>query len=313
VKEFLINSLRKLPSLLGAVLFALLIWFFVAMTKKYTAARSVPVVIKSDGASRTVKNDYPETVEVKMEGEGWKILSLYLGRVEWAIDLNSEVQRAQLDIQTEKNAAQYLKPLPDGVSILEVQPQRFRLELDEKIEKRIPIVLAENVAPVSGYSISGKIKLEPESLTVSGARSIVASLKEWRAYPLKNVPVKNEFELACELDDSLTDIVKLSADKIKAKGFAEQISEAEFHDIPISIIKTKRPLFVTLIPNRITLVLSGAVSDLAKVRAESLSVSVDAEQILSDTTGYVMPQLRLPKGLHLRKQTPQELQYILRN
>lgn len=283
------------------------------MTKRYTAVISLPVVLKTENASRTVKGDYPSRIEVKLESEGWKILSLYLGRTEWVIDLSNEVQKDVLEIETLAKASQYIKPFPEGMKVLEVEPKVFRMELDEKITKRVPIRLAMLPVAKPGFVIRPNIQIQPESVTVSGARSIVEPITFWKAI----VPIKQElanaFQLELPLEDTLKEIVTRSVSKVKVSGVAEQLSESEFSDVPIALVKSKRPVYVTLIPSRVSLTLSGAVSDLAKVRPESLAVIIDGEKLLSDTTGYIMPIVKYPKGLELRRLSPEKVQYILRN
>ncbi len=298
---------------MGSLFFALLIWFFVAMTKRYTAVISLPVVLKTENASRTVKGDYPARVEVKLESEGWKILSLYLGRTEWVIDLSNEVQKDVLEIETLAKASQYIKPFPEGMKVLEVEPRVLGLELDEKITKRVPIRLATPLIPQSGFVIRPNIQIQPESVTVSGARSIVEPITFWKAIVPNKQELANLFQLELPLEDTLKEIVTRSVSKVKVSGVAEQLSESEFSDVPVSLVKSKRPVYVTLIPSRVNVTLSGAVSDLAKVRAESLAVIIDGEKLLSDTTGYIMPIVKYPKGLELRRLSPEKVQYILRN
>ncbi len=283
------------------------------MTKRYTAAVSLPVVIKTENATRTVKGEYPLRVEVKCEAEGWKILSLYLGQTEWVIDLSSEVQKDILEIETLAKATQYIKPLPEGMKVLEVEPPILELKLDEKITKRVPIRLAAIPQAQAGYVMRSNIQLQPESLTVSGARSVLESISFWKTAVPSVRDVANEFQFELPLDDTLNGIVMRSVSKVKVHGFAEQLSESEFSDVPVSLIKSKRPVYVTLIPNRVSLTLSGAVSDLAKVRSESLTVVVEGDKLLSDTTGFVAPIVKYPKGLELRRASPEKIQYILRN
>ncbi len=283
------------------------------MTKRYTAAISLPVVIKTENATRTVKGEYPTRVEVKCEAEGWKILSLYLGQTEWAIDLSNEVQKDVLQIETLAKATQYIKPLPEGMKVLEVEPPILELELDEKITKRIPIRLAALPGVQPGYVIRPDIQLQPESLTITGARSVLEPISFWKTAVPSMRNVANEFQFELPLDDTLNGIVTRSVSKVKVRGVAEQLAESEFSDVPVSLIKSKRPVYVTLIPNRVSLTLSGAVSELAKVRAESLSVIIDGEKLLSDTTGFVAPTVKYPKGLELRRTSPEKIQYILRN
>lgn len=309
----LLAWLRRVPAIVGSLFFALLIWFFVAMTKRYTAVVSLPIILKTENATRTVKGAYPSQIEVKLEAEGWKILSLYLGQSKWEIDLSKEVQRDVLEIETLAKAFQYIKPLPEGVKVLEVEPEALRLELDEKITKRIPICLASPIMAQPGFVVRPNIHIQPESLVVSGARSVLEPITHWKAIVPEKQKVANDFQLELWLEDTLSGLITRSVNKVKASGTAEQLSESEFKEVPISLLKSKRPVYVTLIPNRINLTLSGAVSDLAKVRAESLTVIVDGEKLLNDTTGFVKPTVKYPKGLQLRRTSPEKVQYILRN
>ncbi|MFQ3598707.1 MAG: hypothetical protein SNJ55_08750 [Chloroherpetonaceae bacterium] len=305
--------LRRVPAIVGSLFFALLIWFFVAMTKRYTAAVSLPLVIKTEGATRTVKGEYPLRIQVKLESEGWKILSLYLGQTEWAIDLSNEVQKDVLEIETLAKASQYIKPLPEGMKVLEVEPEVLELELDEKITKRVPIRLPTPPTAQSGFVVRPNVQIQPESLTVSGARSVLEQITVWKTELPTGRTVANDFQFELLLDDTLSGIVTRSVSKVKVRGTAEQLSESEFRDVPISLLKSKRPVYVTLIPSRVSVILSGAVSDLAKVRAESLAVIIDGEKLLNDTTGFIAPTVKHPKTLELRRTLPEKVQYILRN
>lgn len=311
--SFIVSFLRRVPSILGSLFFALLIWFFVAMTKRYAAAFSLPVVVKSENATRTVKSGFPTRVEVKLEAEGWKLLSLYLARSEWTIDLSNELPKERLEIETLPKAAQYIKPFPEGMKVLEVDPPILEFELDEKITKRVPIRLAATLEARPGYAVRPALVLQPDSLTISGPRSVLDSIAFWNTAPQIARDLANAFELELPIDDALAGVVSKSVGKVKARGVAEQLSEVEFADVPVSLLKSKRPVYVTLIPNRVRVWLGGAVSELAKVRAESLSVIIDGEKLLADTTGFVAPVVKRPPGLEVRRIEPERLQYILRN
>lgn len=283
------------------------------MTKRYTAAVSLPVSLKTENATRTVKGEYPSRIQVKLEAEGWKILSLYLGQTEWAIDLSNEVQKDVLEIETLSKATQYIKPFPEGMKVLEVEPEVIELELDEKITKRVPIRLAALPTAQPGFVVRPNIQIQPDSLIITGARSVIEPIAFWKTEVPARRDVANEFQFELLLDDTLSGLVGRSVSKVKARGVAEQLSESEFSDVPISLLKSKRPVYVTLIPSRVSLTLSGAVSELAKVRPESLAVTIDGEKLLNDTTGYVAPIVKFPKGLELRRLSPEKIQYILRN
>lgn len=308
----LFRALRRLPAFIGAFVCALLIWFFVSMTKRYTSTRSIPLVVRAGEAKVTARNALPRTVNVKFEGEGWKILSLYFTQTEWVIDLSRELAKEVLDIETTKNAAQYIKPLPDGLSAIEVQPTALQLLLDAKLTKRVPIVLATPLEPATGYTVLENWKMKPDSVTLTGARSIIGKLNAWETSREAQSGIAGKFKLEIVLSDTLGGQVEKSVQRVSVTGISEQLAEVEFRDVPVQLEKKGQSGQVTLIPNKVSLVVVGAISELAQVRAESLSVRVSLDSIAADTLGSVSPEITLPIGVKLLRQEPERLQYILR-
>lgn len=170
------------------------------MTKRYAAVVSLPVVIKSENAPQTVKGEFPKRIEAKLEAEGWKLLSLYLGRAEWVVDLGNELAKDYLDIETLPKAAQYIKPFPEGMKVLEVEPPTLELALDEKVTKRVPIRLAATLQAQSGYVIRPNLTMQPESLTISGPRSALDTISFWNTVPSAHRGLANEFQLELPLE-----------------------------------------------------------------------------------------------------------------
>ncbi|MBC8043500.1 MAG: hypothetical protein IAF08_08645 [Rhizobacter sp.] len=310
--EWLLKALRRLPAAFVAFLFAVLIWFFVAMTKRYTTTRSIPIIIRTDEAAVTARNTLPQTLDVKFEGEGWKILSLYFTQTEWIIDLSKELTKDILEIQTTAAAAQYIRPLPEGLSALEVQPPSLQLVLDAKLVRRLPIRLNTTLEPATGYTVLRDLKLSPDSITVSGARSVIGKLSSWPTADLAVKASEGNFKIEVSLSDTLTPQVELSQRVVIITGKTEQLTERTFSDIPVELNEQRPAGQVTLIPNRLNLTVGGALSDLSRLSADSLKVSVSFAAISADTTGSVSPSVHLPEHITLRRKDPERLQYILR-
>lgn len=312
ISDALIEFLRRLPTIAAAFFFALVIWFFVSMTKPYTTTKNIPVVIKIENSRFAIKNKVPKEIEVKFEGIGWKILSLYFTEPEWVIDLGQETEDNVLRIETTKNAALYLKSLPDGLTALNVQPDQLVLRLDEKITKRLPIRLMAKFEPVVGYTLSDRLVIQPESVTVSGSRSRLENMTYWETERTSFTGLNNKFSLDVKLLDTLEGHVSLSAQSAQVIGSAEQLAELEFSDLPVEIETHGTESTVTLIPGRVNIVVGGGLSDLAKLIPDSIRASIRYEDIVSDTTGAVTPTIIVPKHIKLLRTSPEQLQYILR-
>lgn len=302
--------LARIPALFGAVFFALLAWVFVAMSKRYVATQLIPISIKMERAVLAISSPLPKQVEVKVAGEGWKILALYLSHPEWSIDLASELQRSTLTLETVPNAAQYIKPFPDGLTVLDVQPPVLTAQLEKKVTKTVPLRLSPAVTPASGYVIVD-YRLTPDSATISGARRLVEPLEFLEVLP-QGSDLKGNFSVRAVVSDSLSPYLTVSPSSVLLTGTADKLVQVDFADVPVQLIQTSPEASVTLIPNKVKLTIGGAVSDLESLRAEQLRVLVRYDDVLSDTTGAVQPTVILPERLKLLRQQPERLQYILR-
>lgn len=282
------------------------------MTKPYTTTKNIPVVVKIDKSRFAIKSKLPKEIEVKFEGIGWKILALYFTEPEWVIELGQEIEDNVISIETTKNAMLYLKYLPDGLTVLNVQPDILMLRLDEKITKRLPIRLRARFEPVVGYTISEKMTLQPDSVTVSGSRARLENMTYWETKTTEFTGLNSKFKYDVELSDTLAGLVSLSAKSTRVSGSAEQLAEIEFNDLPVEIEKHGTESTVTLIPSRIKVVVGGGISELAGLVADSIHVRIRFDDIVKDTTGSVTPSITVPKRIKLMRSSPEQLQYILR-
>lgn len=303
--------LARVPALTGAALFAMLAWIFVAMSKRYVATQLIPLSVKMERSSLAVRSTLPKQIEVKVSGEGWKILSLYLNRPEWSIDLANELQRPSLTIETVPNAAQYIKPFPEGLTVLDVQPPVLVVELEKKVTKVVPLRLAQTITPASGYVIVS-YQLNPDSATVTGALSLVEPIEYLQVVPQSN-NLKGNFSIRATVSDSrFAPHLHISPSQVTLTGISDKLAQIEFADIPVQLVQASAEASVTLIPNKIKLTVGGAVSDLETLRTEQITAFVRYYDVLSDTTGSVQPTVILPERLKVLHQYPERLQYILR-
>lgn len=302
--------LTRVPAFIGSLLFAISVWLFVAMSKQYVTTFSIPVSVKMERASQAIRSGLPKQVEVKVSGEGWKILSFYLTRAEWTIDLANELQKPVLAIETTPSAAQYIKPLPEALSVLEVQPSQLIVNLERKVTKSVPLRLAQTIVPASGFVIVD-YALKPDSVTISGAASLVEPIEFWEVVP-QSAALKGNFITRAVAVDSLAPYLDIAPSSVTLSGVADKLAQIELADVPIELARAPTPQTVTLIPNKLKLTIGGAVSDLEALRPEEIVARVDYDDIVADTTGAIQPRVTLPKRLRLLRQYPEQLQYILR-
>lgn len=302
--------LARAPALISALLFALSLWLFVAMSKRYVATFRIPTSVKMDQATQAVRSGLPKQVEVKLSGEGWKILAFYLTRAEWTLDLANELRKSTLSIETTPTAAQYIKPLPAELAVLDVQPALLLLDLEQKVTKTVPLRLAQTIVPASGFVITD-YRLTPDSVTISGAASLVEAIDFCEVVP-QSTSLRDNFSTRAIVVDSFSPYLSVSPSSVMLSGTVDKLAQIELVDVPIELRDAPPTQAVTLIPNKLRLTIGGAVSDLEVLRPDNVSVHVSYNDIVADTTGALQPKVVLPQRLRLLRQYPEQLQYILR-
>jgi YbbR domain-containing protein len=158
----------------------------------------------------------------------------------------------------------------------------------------------------------GKIDVQPESIVVAGAKSVVDTITEWST---KNVilsdlhgPVRQQVVLLDSIGAPLTLSRSEVTFSVDVQPFAEKVLER----IPVDITAVPSNRQVILYPPSIDVVVRGGLSQLSSVQADEITASIHYRSILLDTSGAVRPQITIPDGLTLVTLKPDRIEYVTR-
>ncbi len=282
------------------------------MTNLYSTTTKVPLVIRFENSLKAVRNEIPQYFHVTFKGTGWKILSLYLKNAEWVVDLEREFESDNLKINTKKTASQYLNGLPDGLVIDDVTPAELDLILVDKSTKAVPIELTTDLEPSTGYTISPKIILTPDSVRVSGAKTWMDTLSYWPTKYGTIAHLNSSFNVNLKLHRPSQKSYTISHNEILLQGKAEQLAELEFADIPVKLSHQKGRDTIIFLPNRVNVIIGGGLGVLENIHRDSITVVVPFDRVIDDTSGRLKPMVSVPENTQLIRTIPQELEYIIR-
>ena len=189
---------------------------------------------------------------------------------------------------------------PQGITADFDSPQ-ITLEREPRSRRTVPIVSRVDIQPASGYALFGDAALTPDSVTVTGASSIVDRVHSWSTASVRRAGIKDSLNFEVPLVDSLTGLLTLTHSRTvlsaKAHRFTEGIRELRVivTDIPNS------ENVVDLDPSRVAVIFHAPLDQFDAVReSEDFIALVSYEAIRLDTTGSVIPQIRLPVDLLVR-------------
>jgi len=288
-----------------AYVIALGMWMLINLDRDFSMTIQVPLVYGEFPANRAPVEPLPTFVRASVSGEGWKLLSLYGSSPRVAIDVSdSQIDVFQM-VQTQlSNQA--------GVNVTSVSPATVRVRLDEKIQKKVPITPTIDIQFRRQFSSVGVPMLSPDSVIVSGARSLLENLRAWPTIPVTLSDLSQSVDIMLELEES-TDLIRLSEKRVNYRLTVSEFTEGEIR-VPVMIRGRAESRNFTLSPSSVMVRYDIPIGQFQQAQNTALfEAYVDFETIRNDASGFVEPTI-IPRNdefeLRVRSVLPQRVSYF---
>ena len=287
---------------------AAVLWFSFSMREAYTVAVQVPVQIVSLPAGEALRESPPATATATLQGEGWTLLTLTRRRPTIRVAASGET----VDLE-----AALREQIPAGVSVQGVQPRVVALALDTRTTRRLPVRLRQNIDTRPSYGLLRPPTLQPDSVTVSGAQSLLGRLVDWPTEVLSVRDVDADFTRTVALSDTFGGLLTPSAQGTTVSVAVGQFTGAS-RDLEVEVENLPRGVAgVRFDPSRVVVTYDvpsqGDGYDEA-LTSDAFRAVVDYADIARDTTsGSVPVSLRYPDGLGVRDAaaSPGRVEYFI--
>lgn len=281
------------PQRRGAAIFICLAissiwWFYVTLTEEQTATIELPTRVVNLRADEALTQVPPDRVRVQVRGEGIQMLRLAISPP--AVPINASGEEVNL-----RSAV----GLDGQLDLINVFPQFIDLRKEPRVSRRIPVRLRADLQVPPTHDLIEPARVEPDSVVVSGAGSIVDSLRFW---PTDSVVVSNATDSLIRrvaLADTLQGLVRRGIDVVLMTAQARQFTEGE------RVIDVRVPGSpdgaITLEPPTVTVRYRVPVDQYQQsLGAQDFFAMVPYDVIRADTTGRVTPQVQAPAYLNVR-------------
>lgn len=283
------------------VVISFVLWLSFTLQEVRLVTLQVPTQVVNMPTDEALETLPPRSVDVQVEGEGVQLLWLYYNPPTIPIDAAQE----------QVNLAEALN-LPDNVRLQGISPRRVAVEKEPRVTRRLPVRPRVHVETPPAFELLGTPEVRPDSVVVSGARSIVEDLEYWPTDSVTVEDVRDSLATRIPLADTLDALVSRNVDVVtfiaRAGKFAEATREIE---VEVTGVPSAQNV-VTLEPTTVRVRYRVLFDQLFESqRVPDFFATVSYDQIRADTTGYVRPQLHLPSDLTIRdpEMIPERLQY----
>lgn len=301
---------KRIHIVLATTLFAALLWVSINLGNTFQTLVVVPLTITGLPPEMAMQAPVPRSLLLKLRGEGWRLAQLSLGAdVQCTIDLTS-LPPGQSTI-TMTDVVERLA-LPGGVQSLDMNPDSIIVAFDSLAERRVPVVLDYSATFRDRYGQVGPAVATPDSVTLSGAASVLAAINAWRTAPAVFKDLKAPVEVTMPLAESDRYQIAVMPREIRLRIDVQWFAEKVLSGIAVEVHSVPPHREVILVPPRLELVVRGGVDVLSQMHPADVRASLDYGIILSDTTGALIPDITAPPGVQIVSCRPERLQYIVR-
>ena len=283
------------------VAISFVLWLTFTLQEMKVVTLELPIEVVNVPEEEALSTLPPRSASVQVEGEGVQLLWMYYNTPAIPIDASEQTL----------NLADALS-LPDNVRLQSITPRQVTIEKEPRIERQIPVRVRVRVQTPPAYELIEPPRLQPDSVTVFGAQSIINGLDAWPTDSMTIDGVRDSIQTRVTLADTLARLVTRTPQHVsliaRAAQFAEFTREIE---VEVTGVPSGQNV-VTLEPSTVRVKYRVLFDQLfASQRAPDFFATVSYDQIRSDTTGYVRPDLNLPADLIIRDPEiiPSRLQY----
>jgi YbbR domain-containing protein len=301
---------KRLHIIIAASLFGVLLWLFVTMSYEYQTVIAIPLIVENVAPDRAIANPFPKTVQLKVRANGWRSAALLLGAEQRCIidvaSLGSYKHTFTLFDVVDRLA------IPVGIQPVDMKPESLHFYLETILRKRVPITLNLETNFRAGYGPVGGTQMTPDSVTVSGAASVLKTIDAWPTAPTVLTDIKSPLTADVVLADSASQYVKLSPRTVSLHIDVQQYAEKTFAGLPVATEDVPSNKEVILIPPKIDLIVRGGVQLLSTLGNDNFRATVSYRAIVDDSSGYTEPHVVAPRGVELVTKKPERMQFIIR-
>lgn len=291
-----------------AFVLALCLWLMVNLSRDYNLNVSLPITLGNMPSDQALAEKLPEFATVSISGEGWQLINVYNNPPPVYIDVSENEINLYEQVQSQINAN------PD-LSVQKVQPLFLNLDMEKRVTKRIPVVSDVQVAFEDQYDFVGEPKLEPDSVSISGAGSILENIDRWETERLELADVDDDISTSVSLKDPGV-LLDISPNQITYSADVGQYTEGESR-VFVNTRNMPSGRSVSFSPSTITIKYDVPIDEYAQLQnVDNLFFAyVTYNQISEDTTGFVVPNIEQSGAsdvnLKIRSFQPSRVSYFM--
>jgi YbbR domain-containing protein len=287
----------------AAVIVGVFLWMFAKGEQEGSRLFSVPLVMRNMPEGLTTVRKIPDTADILLEGDTKELVRLALWGEPYAIVDMTEAQ-GDRTFRVSLSPANVSLPHDTQVQVVEVRsPRNLDIEIDELIDRRVPVSPVVEGAPADGYFVLGAHRSLPDSVFVFGPEGVVSDLNFVTTASLDIEGRRSRVDASRRIEFGEEWNLHAVPKEVRVLVDIEGTRVATLADVPMVFEHELGFEEAAVVPETVELTLSGPDHRAASLTAEDVLVVVDAMG-LPRGTHELVPEVTAPEGIEIHGVTP---------
>jgi hypothetical protein len=273
------------------VLAAFILWFAFSMQETYTQIIDFQTEIRNLPSDKALSALPPSSIRIQVEGEGVQVLRLYYNPP--VVPINAEAGEVDLLLVASE--------VVNNVSLQTVTPRTTQISIENRDYRKVPIVPVIELDFSPGFGMIGQVSISPDSITISGAASIISGITMWHTQKRQLGQLADSLFATIAISDSLEGLVGFDVSEVTVRANITEFTEAT-RTIEVRAIGLGETEQVSFVPSTVDVTYLIPLSQYdSSLAAEDFYVFVPYSDTRRDEQGLVYPMIHLPNGLAVRE------------
>ncbi|MCG9970276.1 YbbR-like domain-containing protein [Christiangramia crocea] len=292
--------------------FAAVVWVLVQFSKTYTQLIEVPLNYINAPLDKSISDEKPDHVDLQLQDNGFSIYYYKIFNPGLTVDLSKARETEDnLVYRLENHLSEIEEQLKIDFEKSRIIQEEILIPFQFKKEKMVKVLPNIEVNYAVGYSASEPVRLEPDSVKVSGPRKIIDSIITVPTRTIKLNRVNQDLNGTVEIDTSDLGMLSFYENTVNYYQEVSKFTEGSA-EIPVDVINVPEGLNLAYFPKTVIVYYQVNLKEFDNVSAADFRVVCDYESV-SEGDDYMMAQIvEKPGFINNLRLNERRIQFVIK-
>ena len=285
-----------------------LLWVFISLSDDYFTTIELPVKFVDLPIKNAVGSSNVQKVTMSLKGQGWQLANLAFGRSP-VFNISPSYKPGKHTFNL-RNSIDINSWITSNMQVTEIQPDVITYTVESIMSKEVLVKPDINLSYKDGYGLVSEITLSNDTVKITGAKTILEHIDYVETKPYNFLNLERGVSAQVELKEIQG--VSLSHNNCNIDFDVQKIVDKTFDEVIVNIENVPIQRELLLFPNKISIIIRGGINVLGQLDSDAVSAKIDFNQALTDTTGRLIPLIKIPENTSLVDIKPNSLGYIIK-